>query len=117
MPPSEHEEQCAFVSAFRKAFPGVRIIAIPNGGWRDIRTAARLKAEGVVSGVPDLFIPAWGLWIEMKRQKGGSVSGSQKDWLEYLRANGYGAVVCAGADAAMEEVKKWRHCRPDGTRK
>ena len=44
--PSEHEEQCAFVSAFRKAYPSVRIIAIPNGGWRDIRTAARLKAEG-----------------------------------------------------------------------
>ena len=85
----------------------MRIIAIPNGGWRDIRTAARLKAEGVCRGVPDLFIPAWGLWIEMKRQKGGVVSENQKDWLEYLNGLGYGAVVCRGADDAMNTVYAW----------
>ncbi|OUO92586.1 hypothetical protein B5F39_10525 [Cloacibacillus sp. An23] len=112
--PSEHEEQCAFVSSFRKAFPGVRIIAVPNGGWRDIRTAARLKAEGVCRGVPDLFIPEWGLWIEMKRQKGGAVSDAQKDWLEYLDGIGYGAVVCCGAAEAMNAVLAWREAVKDG---
>ena len=61
--PSEHLEQCRFISRFRKKFPGVRIIAIPNGGWRDIKTAARLKAEGVTKGVPDLFIPEWRFWV------------------------------------------------------
>lgn len=111
--PSEHEEQCAFVSAFRKTYPGVRIIAIPNGGWRDIRTAARLKAEGVCRGVPDLFIPAWGLWIEMKRKKGGVVSENQQDWLEYLDELGYGAVVCCGADDAMNMVHAWREAVED----
>lgn len=120
--PSEHEEQCAFISAFRKTFPGVRIIAIPNGGWRDIKTAARLKAEGVCKGVPDLFVPEWGFWIEMKRQKGGKVSDEQKDWIEYLTANGYKAVVCKGKDEALqaatarrEEIKRWRHYPPGGT--
>lgn len=120
--PSEHEEQCAFISAFRKTFPGVRIIAIPNGGWRDIKTAARLKAEGVCKGVPDLFVPEWGLWIEMKRQKGGKASDEQKDWIEYLTANGYTAVVCKGKDEALqaaiarqEEIKRWRHYPPGGT--
>lgn len=112
--PSEHEEQCAFISAFRKAYPGVRIIAIPNGGWRDIRTAARLKAEGVCRGVPDIFIPAWGLWIEMKKQKGGAVSEAQKDWLEYLDEIGYGAVVCRGAEDAMNTARSWLEAVRDG---
>ena len=104
--PSEHEEQCVFVSAFRKAFRGVRIIAIPNGGWRDIKTAARLKAEGVVKGVPDLFVPEWGLWIEMKRQKGGTLSDDQKDWIDYLQSRGYKAVCCKGADEAMKAASE-----------
>lgn len=122
--PSEHEEQCAFISAFRKTFPGVRIIAIPNGGWRDIKTAARLKAEGVCKGVPDLFIPEWRFWIEMKRQKGGRASEEQKDWIEYLTATGYKAVVCKGKDEALqaafdrrEEMTRWQHYRQDGTGK
>lgn len=92
----------------------MRIIAVPNGGWRDIRTAARLKAEGVCRGVPDLFIPEWGLWIEMKRQKGGAVSDAQKDWLEYLDGIGYGAVVCCGAAEAMNAVLAWREAVKDG---
>lgn len=102
------------MSAFRKAFPGVRIIAVPNGGWRPKKTACNLKAEGVCRGVPDLFVPAWGLWIEMKRQKGGVVSGAQKDWLEYLDGIGYGAVVCCGAAEAMNAVRAWREAVKDG---
>jgi len=86
---------------FRKTWPDVRIIAIPNGGWRDIRTAARLKAEGVTPGVPDLFIPEWKVFIEMKRAKGGNLSASQKDWIEHLNNIGYRAFVCAGAEDAM----------------
>ena len=31
--------------------------AIPNGGHRDVRVAARLKAEGVKAGVPDICLP------------------------------------------------------------
>ena len=113
--PSEHEEQCVFVSAFRKTFRGVRIIAIPNGGWRDIKTAARLKAEGVVKGVPDLFIPEWGLWIEMTRQKGGSLSDDQKDWIAYLQSRGYKAVCCKGADEAMKAASERDKEINDGT--
>ena len=45
--PTEHEEQCGFVQWFRRKFPHVRIMAIPNGGWRNAATAGKLKAEGV----------------------------------------------------------------------
>src|SRR5262245_46077094 len=47
------------------------LFAIPNGGKRDKVTAARLKAEGVKAGVPDICLPVarmgyYGFWIEMK---------------------------------------------------
>ena len=57
--PTEHEEQREVVRWFRQTYKGVRIFAIPNGGARSPATAGRLKAEGVSSGVPDLFVPAW----------------------------------------------------------
>jgi len=73
--PTEHEEQREFVAWFRRQYAGVRIFAIPNGGSRSQREGGRFKLEGVSAGVPDLYIPAWRTWIEMKRQKGGSLSG------------------------------------------
>jgi hypothetical protein len=101
---TEHEEQREFVSWFRKSFPGTRIFAIPNGGARTITTATRLKSEGVCRGVPDLFIPAWGLWVEMKREKGGVLSQDQKDWINYLEANQYHCLVAKGCDDAKQQI-------------
>ena len=98
--PTEHEEQRELVRWFRQTWPGVRIFAIPNGGARSPATAGRLKAEGVSSGVPDLFIPAWGLWVEMKRTKGGSLSAEQKDWIAYLESVRFCCIVGKGADDA-----------------
>jgi hypothetical protein len=102
--PTEHEEQRELVRWFRQTYKGVRIFAIPNGGARSPVTAGRLKAEGVSSGVPDLFIPAWKLWIEMKRTKGGTVSAEQKDWIKYLEEVGYCAKVCKGVEAAKGQI-------------
>ena len=52
------------------AYAGIPVFAIPNGGSRDRREAARMTAQGVKPGVPDLFIPRaagkfHGLFIEM----------------------------------------------------
>ena len=102
--PSEHFEQRELVRWFRQTWPGVRIFAIPNGGARSKATAGRLKAEGVASGVPDLFIPAWRLWVEMKRRKGGSVSAEQKDWIAYLESVNYWCIVGKGADDAKAKI-------------
>jgi hypothetical protein len=103
--PTEHEEQVAFVTWFRLNYPDVRIIAIPNGGARHPKTAADLKAEGVSPGVPDLFVPAWSLWIEMKRRKGGHLSKEQTDWIAYLRVCGYNCIVARGAEDAIEQLE------------
>lgn len=102
--PTEHEEQRELVRWFRQSWPDVRIFAIPNGGARSKATAARLKAEGVSSGVPDLFVPAWRLWVEMKRSKGGSLSPEQKDWIKYLESVGFCCIVGKGADDAKAKI-------------
>lgn len=103
--PTEHEEQRELVKWFRQSFDGVRIFAIPNGGARSITTAAKLKVEGVSAGVPDLYVPAWKLWIEMKRTKGGVVDKAQKDWHDYLTAIGDVVIVCRGADEAKRMIE------------
>ena len=102
--PTEHEEQRELVRWFRQTWPDVRIFAIPNGGARSPATAGRLKAEGVSPGVPDLFIPEWSLWVEMKRIKGGTLSAEQKKWSEYLESVGYLVIVGKGADDAKEQI-------------
>ena len=58
---SEHQEQAAL---FRWAWfaqvkhPALALLyAIPNGGHRHKAVAARMKAEGVKAGVPDLCLP------------------------------------------------------------
>lgn len=102
---SEHVEQCEFVRWFKLRHREVRIFAIANGGARTPATAGRLKAEGVSAGVPDLCVPAWSLWIEMKRTKGGSVSPEQKDWIEYLASVGHRVIVARGAADAIKQIE------------
>jgi hypothetical protein len=106
--PLEHDEQKDFIRWFRRTYPGVLIYAIPNGGKRSKGSAMKLKAEGVVAGIPDLSIPEWGpLWIEMKRQKSGSVSKVQKEIHQQLRDIGQTVLVCKGSVDAQEQVKAW----------
>lgn len=102
--PSEHEEQVGFVQWFRATFPGVLIYAIPNGGKRSMSVGKELKAEGVVPGVPDLHIPAWRMWIEMKRVKGGKLSDEQMTMHAYLESIGDTVIVGRGAKDASARV-------------
>ena len=86
--------------------------AIPNGEWRSIVTARRLKGEGVKQGVPDLCLPVarkgyHGLYLELKRKKGGQTSIAQREWIEHLTAEGYLAIVCKGAEEAITAITKY----------
>lgn len=103
---TEHEEQRELVRWFRQTWTGVLIFAIPNGGQRSAATAGRLKAEGVMPGVPDLFVPAWALWIEMKRAKGGVVSPEQKKMIKALESVGYCVLVCRGCEDAKAQIEQ-----------
>ena len=105
---SEHDEQVGFVIWFRSRFPGVLILAVPNGGKRHPATARKLKAEGVVPGVPDLFVPEWSLWVEMKRAKGGRLSPDQREVIAYLESIGHSVIVGHGAEDASRQLIEWR---------
>lgn len=103
----EHEEQVRSVCWIETNHPDHWIFAVPNGGKRNRITAMKLKAEGVRSGVPDLFIPSLMLFIEMKKPLGGKVSDNQKKWLDYLKEVGYKAEVANGFEEFKAIVGKY----------
>lgn len=111
--PTEDTEQAhIFVWAgwARGKYPELDLMHhIPNGGKRSKPEAARFKAQGVKAGVPDIFLPCarggyHGLYIELKRTKGGKISAAQKEWIDALRGQGYKVIVCYGFDEAREVI-------------
>jgi len=87
------------------------LYAIPNGGHRDIRVAAKLKAEGVKRGVPDLCLPVMrggfaALYIEMKTPRSGSkLSPDQEWWFGRLSEHGALCKVCRSVDEARQVIE------------
>lgn len=114
--PTEDEEQIIIMNwaaLARGKYPELDMLFhIPNGGKRGKREAARFRDMGVKAGVPDLFLPVprgkyAGLFVELKRRKGGVVSVEQKKWIENLRGMGYAAEVAYGGWAAVELIKEY----------
>lgn len=88
------------------------LFAIPNGGERNVIVASKLKAEGVRAGVPDLFLAHGhtcynGLFIEMKKAKGGVLSDKQKVYIDLLKQRGYAVAVCHGWIEAKQAIEKY----------
>jgi hypothetical protein len=114
--PTESREQIALFqwAAIReKQCPELKnLFCVPNGGARDAITGARLKREGVKTGVPDILLLVargeyHGLAIEMKRIRGGKLLANQKTWLNRLNAQGYKAVACKGATEAIAVIEDY----------
>ena len=112
---AEAGEQAALFQWARlneKKYPELALLFhIPNGGKRDAIEGAHLKAQGVKSGVPDIFLPSpkgkhHGLFIELKAH-GGRVRESQRAWLDALAGQGYKTAVCYGFDEAREKIEKY----------
>lgn len=113
---SESQEQQNLFKAIaymQNTYPELKwLYHVPNGGLRDIRVAKKLKAEGVKSGVPDLVLPIprypfHGLYIEMKKTKGGRVSKDQREWLDFLKEQNYMVEVAKGCDEALEILMEY----------
>lgn len=113
--PTEHAEQvCLFslVLIHQKSYPELHLLtAVPNGGVRHKAVAAKLKAEGVRPGYPDLLLDVprqgfHGLRIEMKRRKASpsAVSKDQREWHDLLRHHGYRVEVCHGWESAWAVI-------------
>lgn len=81
--------------------------------------AKNLKRQGVKKGVADIFVPyarhgKYGLYIEMKRRKGGRLRPEQKEFINDMTEEGYATAVCCGAADAIrttEEYMGWKRPR------
>lgn len=107
---SEHIDQVRTVGWFRATFRDVLIFAIPNGGQRSRTAGYKLKLEGVVAGVPDLFIPEWRLFVEMKKE-GGRLSPAQKELIPVLEDAGYTVLVPQGFEQARDMLLAFSYKR------
>lgn len=103
--------------------------AIKNQGHGDAIRGSNSKAEGVKSGVPDMFLPFpirdftvplgtvvpvyyCGLYIELKRpsavgNREGAASDKQSKWQNYLRGAGYKCEVIAGWEPARDCILEY----------
>ena len=109
----EHILQCSCVRWFRLAHRNLSglLYAVPNGGKRDQRTGAYLKAEGVLAGVSDLNLDVpnkdyHGLRIEMKTQKGKQQE-SQQTFQINVENQGYKYAICRSLDEFIKVVEMY----------
>lgn len=84
---------------------------VPNGGKRQAREAARLKAQGVKAGVNDLVLPIavggyGGLWIELKWGK-NQLTMAQLDFHQRLREGGQQVVTCWTLAEAVRAISDY----------
>lgn len=114
--PTEAQEQMTLFSWAEMQsgkYPELKLLYhVPNGGSRHKAEAGRLRAEGVKAGVPDLCLPVprggcHGLYIELKRQRGGRTSEFQTCWLEALMKQGYQVAVCKGWEQAANVIVEY----------
>jgi hypothetical protein len=96
-------------------YPALKFMhAIPNGGERNVRVAAKMKAEGVRAGVLDIFLPVpkagkHGFYIEMKRSdrrnhKNGGLSDEQLEFAKFAYEAGYWVTVCYTWEEARDKI-------------
>ncbi len=113
--PTEAQEQMTLFSwaAMQSGkYPELNLLYhVPNGGSRHKAEAGRLRAEGVKAGVPDLCLPVargqyHGLYIELKAGE-NTTTKKQKEWLEYLRQQGYYTAVCYGWQPAAQLIEQY----------
>jgi VRR-NUC domain len=109
----EHNHQAAFFEILNlntRENPNLQYIhAIPNGDYRPKSVAARLKAEGVKSGVADIFTPIRGrgfsgMYLEMKFGN-NIMSPSQIKFRDFVLTQGFFFKTCYTVDEAVKTVE------------
>lgn len=114
--PLEDDEQIEFVSWCEDR--GLKLTAVPNNTYTPHHSVkARNHRLGLRPGFPDLVVliqphqskdgEGYFLAIEMKRQRGGTLSDTQRAWQEAITGLGclnVQAYVCKGAQEAQTVV-------------
>ena len=132
MKKEEHQIQVGvfqWINTVKEMYPVLKnAYAIPNGGSRNEREAANLKAEGVRAGVPDVFLayPSkefHGLYIEHKTKKGQLtkdkpiylkntkivryIREGQETWFKRLQDAGYRCEISRSIDQSIGIFKDY----------
>lgn len=116
--PLEKEEQIAFVNYCE--LNNIKVISTQNGfkmpknSFNWAAYSKTLKRMGMSKGFPDLIILARNksqthevLFIEMKRQKGGTVQPEQKEWIEKLDDSNYCVGIAKGCESAINILNNY----------
>lgn len=112
--PTESEEQQALFEWKERMlgkYPELKLLHhIPNEGKRSVSTGARMRREGLVSGVPDIHLPVpsgtyHGLYIELKRIKHSKVTPEQEEFIAMLNKYDNFAVICYGWEEAVKVIE------------
>lgn len=111
--PSESQIQQALVKWFNGVAADHNIdpeylMAFPLQGQRTARNGARLKAEGMRAGTPDMLVAVprgkyHGCWCELKTDI-GRPSKSQKEMIARLQQQGYAASCAYGLEDAQRYI-------------
>ena len=123
---TESQIQAQLIQWWQLAHRGLKVpdarllFMIPNGAYlgagvnrKGVPLAAirfaHLKRMGFVPGAPDLFLaaPRWGkagLFLELKRERGGKVSTEQREMHALLAAEGYAVRLARGFEEAVETI-------------
>lgn len=118
----EHGEQVAIFAwcalpNIQELYPELKFLfAVPNGMYTNKIQAGKFKAAGLKSGVPDMWLPVKrgeysGLIIELKPSKDKAKyrkpTDNQDMWIEFLKSQGFGALVCYGFKETIDVLQEY----------
>ena len=117
---SEHDQQSAVCDYLNSSYPDVLYHANANGAWlagnagQRARQMNKLKAEGLLPGVSDIFIaeprkPYHGFYLEMKdvRPAGKDPTDNQVWFIAEAEKRGYFTAVAWGCDEARALIDQY----------
>lgn len=108
--PSESMIQVAIMAYLRSVLPkSCQVFSTQNGLRTSPRQAAKAKAEGMMSGVPDIVIcRPTGLvaFLEVKKE-GGYLSASQREFRDWCGSYAVPFAVVRSIDDVRETLAQW----------
>jgi len=109
-----HQEQIfRWARANQIKIPELQLLnASLNGVKLSKFLAGKMKRQGMRKGYPDIFLPIpknsyHGLFIELKKENGGTILREQKVWLKKLNELGYLTIVVYGYIEAIKTIKQY----------
>lgn len=102
---TEDQIQIALVANIRARAINGLVWAHINNNPRSPRDGARLKAKGMIKGVPDMVYAYRGLtfWHEIKTEK-GKLSPAQKEFHKRLEEAQHQVIITYGLDDAINQL-------------